>query len=199
MQGIYRDDPPERKNTIGVSLLPLVSRGASLRYSHKFSDKLGFSINPRVRIAKPEDPGNIFVFAFKDPEWYYDKFQLRIGMIYRIKDRLHYEPQLQLGYGRFYNRRIENGGIEKENEEFIRVDRRYSSAGILNTISSINEYNRFGVRWFCGIGLHARMVREKLHERLENEQLETFPDPLKSSYWRFVPTIHAGVELGFRW
>jgi len=204
-----QDDFPERKNSISWTVLPALDRTVSFTYARKLNSSHELTINPRVRIAGNGDWGNIFILApIPDPPWYYDSYSLRTGLRILLKRavgyepqlQFSYEPQLQLGYGTFFNKVLVTSDVEGDSyDESLRLDRKYYSAGIINSFSWIRDYNRVRTKWFIGIGFHLRNFQEMQLVRYVGSRTDTSFDPHEENYFKLRTTIHGGAEIGFRY
>lgn len=203
-------DVPERKNAISFSFFSLAAGGLSLSYARKLRNGSELTFNPRFQpptakaATEPAtDQGSNVWGPFRilrpDPQSWYNHYMLRVGLRIPLTRTFGYEPQLQLGYGDFYNKVLltddSNGDAF---DEYQRLDRVYYSAGIVNTVNWIYDYNRIRIKLFAGLGTHARRYEETRYERYIWHRTLDYDGPEKSLYYKLRFTFHGGIELGFR-
>lgn len=193
-------DLPERKNSISLSILPLLDRTVALTYARKLKNGNEFIVTPRIRLAREKVDGNSFgPINFNDPQWFYDHYQLRTGLM--LRDRaISFEPQLQLGYSAFSNRLLITTNYKDDAyEKSVLLNRNYFSAGIINFASFPQDFDRLRVKWFLGVGLHARWYHQTLIAEYTGRNETVFPTPLESDYAKLAYTFHIGFDLGLRY
>jgi hypothetical protein len=206
--GSAQDEDSVRKNAISVSILPLFDRTISISYARRLDNNLELTINPRFQRAlsnvatepaTDQGTNRRILVNIPDPLWFYNHYQLRLGLRIPISNKFGYEPQLQLGYGSFFNKVIRTDDSEGDAfDEYLRLDRTYYSAGILNTVNWVTDFNRVRIKWFAGVGAHLRLYREMQYNHYIWHRNDNNFQAHEESYSRAHFTLHAGLEVGYR-
>ena len=202
-------DERERKNAISLSVLALGNHTYSFTYARKLKNGNEITLNPLMKIASGNaatepavDKGSnhrLFDVLVKDPQWFYTHYMFRVGLRMPIGPILGYEPQLQLGYGEFLNKVIETEDAHGDAfDEYLRLDRKYFSAGIINMINWVRDYRWLRVKGFVGLGIHLRRYEEMQWARYVWYRPIPF-EPQSESYYRPRFSFHVGMEMGIRY
>jgi hypothetical protein len=204
-EGIYKDIP-ERKNAISFTILPLIDRTFSFSYARKLKTGIEVTFNPRVKFASRNvatEPGTdqgsnkVFLFVTPDPQWFYNHFMFRSGLRIPLTENFGYEPQLQLAYGSFFNKVLKTEDAHGDAyDEYVRLDRQYFSAGIINAVSWVRDFDHVRIKWFVGLGVHARRYWETQHAHYLWHRPTDFSGPETHTYYRGRFTVHGGLEIG---
>ena len=193
-------DHDDKKNTLSVEVLSPLDKTYAISYARKLSDNVELTIKPRIRIHKQNDLQDADRFPVPiDPFWYYSRFMIRTGLTIRHKV-LFYEPAFHYEYGYFKNKivRLEDHEGE-EHDLFFRGDRSYHSFGGVNTVGVIFDVSRIRFKMYGGEGLHYRYYHEIRHEEWFYTASYAKPaDNKYRNYERLIPSLHLGVEVGFR-
>lgn len=203
-------DTPERKNAITLSIFPLAVHGFSLSYARKLKNGFELTFNPRFQPTTTEaatepgtdqgsNPFGLFRFVKPDPQSWYNHYMLRVGLRIPLTRTFGYEPQLQLGYGDFYDKVLQVEDAHGDAfDEYQRMDRVYYSAGIINSVNWVHDWRALRLKVFLGLGTHVRRYEETQYQRyLWNREME-YDGPQKSTYYKAKFSVHGGIEIGVR-
>ncbi|HZY78836.1 MAG TPA: hypothetical protein VFE50_04890 [Cyclobacteriaceae bacterium] len=192
-----------------MSLLPLGVRTFSFTYARKLANGNELTINPRYQYAsknvatepaRDQGMNKRFLWLVPDPQWYYDHYQLRIGIRKPLGGTFGYEPQLQLAYGKFFNKIIKTEDASGEAyDEYLRLDRRYYSVGVINTVNWVLNYDWVRLKFFTGLGLHFKTFNDFQYNRyVWSREIKNF-EAHWDSYSRWRLSLHAGIEVGLNY
>lgn len=124
---------------------------------------------------------------------------LRFGFRLPLDRHSGWEPQLQLGYGQFLNKVIKTEDSSGDAyDEYARLDRKYTSVGLINMFNWIHELEAVRLKYFIGFGYHLRRIDETVWNRYVwshkvSDEVES------SNYFRNRLSFHAGLEIGLRY
>ena len=207
IKGIYKENV-ERRNAFSVGVF--LPQAIAISYARKLANGKEITITPMFRPAaaniadEPADDRmrtNHRLFSLvDDPQWYYNHYILRTGYRIPLGDKFGYEPTLQLAYGAFFNKVIETEDSHGDAYDlYLRLDRRYFSAGIVNMVNWVKDYDRVRTKFFVGVGTHWKQIHDMQWERyMWYRPLSNF-QAHEETRDKFVFSFHIGVEIGFRY
>ena len=194
-------DHDDKKNALSVEVLSPLDKTYAISYARKLNDNVELTIKPRIRIKKQNDLESDKNFLFsEDPFWYYSRFMIRTGLMFRHKV-LFCEPAFHYEYGYFKNKIVCYEDSEGEcSDDYMRGNRSYHSFGGISTVGLIFNLSRIRFKMYGGTGLHYRYYHEIRYE----EWIESYSSNHRDvenkyrNYERLIPSLHLGVEVGFR-
>lgn len=191
-------EAPVKKNNISIAPFVMLDRTIPLSYSRYISGHWNYTLYPRVRFAR--DDGTTIeqdmfdqIDKFHQP-YIYSRVFLRTGMQYHKRWYL-LEPLLQLDRGWLRDRSLQvYNSIEDPDQDITETqDRDYYSAGIVLLAGTYHDFHSWRIRTFAGIGSHLKYFQVDAKDAWNAE-----PDwePYSEEYFKFMLSVHLGVEIG---
>jgi hypothetical protein len=206
------DEASQKKNAFSLSVLAPLNRTFSFSYARRLKHGREITITPlyqhhgsdiATEPAVDKGSNNRFLgFLNPDPNWYYSNFMLRTGLRIPIGGGVFaYEPQVQLGYGQFLNKVIKTADPEGDAyDEYLRLDRKYFSLGIVSMVNWVKDYKYLRLKWFVGFGIHARRYDDTIWNHYTwYRDTSQYYDLSSEPYYKRSLTFHLGMEVGLRY
>lgn len=187
-----------KRNNISMAPLVLLDRTIPLSYSRCINENWNFTLYPRVRFARNEgttiEQGWFSDLGGFHCPFIYSRVFLRTGAQYHQRWVL-LEPLLQLDRGWLRDRSLEiyDSGEGSDSDIYETQDRDYYSAGIILLAGTYHDFDTWRIRTFVGAGAHLKYFQVDAKSSWNAE-----PDwiPYYSEYFKFLPSVHLGIEIG---
>jgi hypothetical protein len=187
-----------KKNNLSIAPLVCIDRTIPLSYSRYLSNNWNYTLYSRIRFGRND--GTVIeqgwfghLDKFHQP-YIYSRVFLRSGAQYH-KRRYMLEPLLQLDRGWLQEREliIYDSGEGSDQDITEIQDRDYYSAGIILLAGSYHDFPGWRIRTFVGFGTHLKYFQVDAKDSWNAE-----PDwlPYYEEYFRFMLSVHLGVEIG---
>ena len=188
-----------KPNNISFAPFVLADRTIPVSYSRFINHNWNYSLYLRYRFAR--DDGTTIeqgwfenIDKFHQP-YIYSRAFLRTGVQYHNKWYL-LEPLLQLDRGWLRDRSlvVYDSGEDSALDITETQDRDYYSAGMVFLAGTYHDYERTRFRTFIGFGTHLKLFQVDAKSAWNAE-----PDwePYYEEYFKFMLSVHLGMEIGF--
>jgi len=194
-------------NSLSINVINLLRLGASINYTHFFKNNKGRAIEfvlgyyPDLDLLPTGNTIGQQVAFFKDPAWYYKKFIFQTGYKCYFNFNNYLEPVLNINYGYFHNKII-HYGYGDETPPFNIVSRTKFSLGAFIKIGHSFKKGHFIFDSYFGVGCKENIIYENINGKYIRyggapffKVIDNYP--IKSVNYRFIPTVHAGILIGF--